>query len=468
MVHREIENKFLTSDDFPVPDACGLGELSDPIVEHLAAVYYDTLDLSLTLQGIVVRRRRGGSDEGWHVKLPVAGARMEHHAPLAGHLLPAELRQLLTPLLKDQPLVPVAQLDSTRTSCFLTDQAGKTLLQICYDDVRIDDKPGWREVEVELVDGTESDLAQVSAQFTEAGLTPSVGVSKIQRALEKRKPVSSTGLRTYIARQVGVLQARDGDVRIDVYDTVHQARVATRRLRSVLKIFSAHFKSGKVSKLRRELGWFAEVLGRARDAEVLIARMTCLATECSLDDVSRERLLSRMRALHDQALQDLVAAMGLRRYDRLHVRMMKLLTTWPVSGPEEELDRMVDEAIATLVDDAAKAAEHPDVPELWHTTRKSAKVVRYCTEALSHREDDRVLAWEEVTENLGNWQDARISIELVTSTRDDAGNAGELTSGYDRILEHETQVRDESLAAGQQAVARAIRVSREYRKADHN
>src|SRR6266481_6215523 len=37
----------------------------------LVAVYYDTADLRLLRAGITLRRRTGGLDAGWHLKLPV-------------------------------------------------------------------------------------------------------------------------------------------------------------------------------------------------------------------------------------------------------------------------------------------------------------------------------------------------------------------------------------------------------------
>ena len=40
----------------------------------MRAVYHDTADLTLFRWGITLRRREGGHDEGWHMKLPVAGA----------------------------------------------------------------------------------------------------------------------------------------------------------------------------------------------------------------------------------------------------------------------------------------------------------------------------------------------------------------------------------------------------------
>ncbi len=68
--------------------------MGPPDVQHLAATYYDTDDLRLIGSRITLRRRTGGDDAGWHIKLPVGGdTRREVHFPLdlPGHPVPEEI-----------------------------------------------------------------------------------------------------------------------------------------------------------------------------------------------------------------------------------------------------------------------------------------------------------------------------------------------------------------------------------------
>ena len=51
----------------------GVVDLVGPEEQTLEAVYYDTEDLRLAQAGVTLRRRRGGDDAGWHLKLPVGG-----------------------------------------------------------------------------------------------------------------------------------------------------------------------------------------------------------------------------------------------------------------------------------------------------------------------------------------------------------------------------------------------------------
>jgi len=46
---------------------------SVPQEQVLEAEYYDTGDLRLIRAGITLRRRSGGHDDGWHLKLPLGG-----------------------------------------------------------------------------------------------------------------------------------------------------------------------------------------------------------------------------------------------------------------------------------------------------------------------------------------------------------------------------------------------------------
>src|ERR1700732_4293988 len=81
----EIEQKFDVDAGFERPSFARLGvREAAPVLHHLSATYFDTADGLLAASKITLRRRTGGTDEGWHLKLPAgSGARREVHAPLA-------------------------------------------------------------------------------------------------------------------------------------------------------------------------------------------------------------------------------------------------------------------------------------------------------------------------------------------------------------------------------------------------
>ena len=71
--------------------------VGDPVEHDMSATYYDTADLLLARSAVAVRRRTGGSDDGWHVKYEAGAVRGElHYEPLktAPDRLPAALRKV--------------------------------------------------------------------------------------------------------------------------------------------------------------------------------------------------------------------------------------------------------------------------------------------------------------------------------------------------------------------------------------
>ena len=70
--HLEIEQKFDVETGFERPSLAAIAGVTaaDPVLHHLSATYFDTADQRLAASKITLRRRTGGTDEGWHLKLP--------------------------------------------------------------------------------------------------------------------------------------------------------------------------------------------------------------------------------------------------------------------------------------------------------------------------------------------------------------------------------------------------------------
>ena len=70
---REIEMKYEAGPETvlpPLEDLPRVASEAAPDEVKLEAEYYDTADLRLLRAGVTLRRRRGGKDAGWHLKLP--------------------------------------------------------------------------------------------------------------------------------------------------------------------------------------------------------------------------------------------------------------------------------------------------------------------------------------------------------------------------------------------------------------
>jgi len=196
--HLETELKLDVDPGFVIPDLGGLvhGQtVSEPEVRHLVANYFDTSDLRLAAAPITLRRRTGGPDEGWHLKLPVgAGTRRELQAPLGDDptAVPPQLASLVATWVGGHPLQVVAVLETRRTVRNLVAADGTVLAEVADDRVtgRL---PGaghapaepvsWREIEVELVSGGPEILAAARSRLAGAGARRSSSASKLGRLL---------------------------------------------------------------------------------------------------------------------------------------------------------------------------------------------------------------------------------------------------------------------------------------------
>jgi hypothetical protein len=200
----ETEQKYEVDPDFTMPDLGGLGGsdvTAPPETQLLVARYYDTGDLRLAAAGVTLRRRTGGPDAAWHLKLPAgADTRREVHAPLGSGAdgVPPGLAELVAAWTDGRPLRPVATLQTRRTVWRITGPGSEVLAEVADDVVNghrdaLPGSPGgremtsadltWREVEVELVAGPPAILAAAGQRLREAGARPSGSANKLSRLL---------------------------------------------------------------------------------------------------------------------------------------------------------------------------------------------------------------------------------------------------------------------------------------------
>jgi inorganic triphosphatase YgiF len=279
-VHGEIEKKYAVDESFELPPltelVAGSAEGRDaavdpgsPVAEgeagnqRLEATYFDTADLRLAAAGLTLRRRTGGDDAGWHLKVPAGtGARSEVRLPLgrATRTVPEALRKMVWAHSRGAPLRPVAEIITDRTVRQLVDATGQVLAELADDRVtarrlRPTDGSGdaagavtsWREIEVELVGGGTELLDAVDTRLRAQGLHEAAGSSKLAQVLdgdERVRPAERTAAKlttesaagdvvlTHVREQVEQVRSQDLPVRLDAPDAVHKMRVATRRLRS--------------------------------------------------------------------------------------------------------------------------------------------------------------------------------------------------------------------------------------------
>lgn len=170
--HREIETKLAAGPQVRIPSlrtVPGVASVGASTTFELDATYFDTDELDLLQARLTLRRRTGGHDAGWHLKMPAAAGRTELAVTLDASAdtltVPQELAKIVHGAARGAALAPVARVHTTRTSMSLFDAAGTELLEIADDQVTAgppQSRPGrqtnWREIEVEIVRGTGEQL----------------------------------------------------------------------------------------------------------------------------------------------------------------------------------------------------------------------------------------------------------------------------------------------------------------------
>lgn len=454
----ERERKFDVDPNLPIPRLAGAGPVvtqREPVESTLHATYYDTAGHELTQAGITLRRRTGGDDAGWHLKLPTATPdnRQETTLPLDGEstTVPPELAELAG----GGALVPIAHLKTERNSYHLTDAQGRTLATLTDDRVSgetIGDAlhlDGWRELEVELAPEADPGLLDILGNaLIRAGARPAHWPSKLQRLigedlagdeteLGKRSSAGEVVL-AYLSTQVDAVRRHDLGVRENAGDAVHQLRVALRRLRSALSSFRDVLDRNATRPLSDELKWAAGELGPARDTEVLRAHLNKELATLAPDSV-RGRADVQLAGYFEQeasaARERAVDLLHSGRYAAMLAALQRLLSEPPLtadaSNPARtQLKRAIERTERRLTSAAERLADlepGPDRDAGLHEVRKKAKQARYAADAVRPVGGKGLRQWEravkKVQNTLGEHHDSVVARGVLSALADTAGAA---------------------------------------------
>ncbi len=479
----ETERKYEGRPGQGLPRLDGLPRVaatSGPAEQVLQADYYDTDDLRLIRNGITLRRRRSGSDAGWHLKLPLDGdTRREIRRPLGrgSRTVPQELARLVRGYTRGAALRPVARISTRRQVLTLVDAAGDSLAEVAADDVSAETLGAetvlsqWHEVEVELTGGDRGLLTDADAWLRREGLRPAPHVAKLQRALADqlaqqdslaaadghRPPAGSAAavVLAYLRQQTARLASLDPLVRSDEPDSVHQMRVTARRLRSTLQSFGRVIPRSRTAELTGELKWLGVVLGAARDADVLAARLDrnlrSTPPELVLGPVMA-RVQGHFAGVRAAARDEVLAALDSARYFALLDALDELLASPPLTGaaagPAGQLlpaeARRAYRRAARRIRAAQRAHPGHDADVGYHEARKAAKRARYAGEAVSPafgRPAKRFTKqMKRVQTVLGDHQDAVVARGVDRELGVSAHLAGENAFSYGLLYQRETEL----------------------------
>ncbi|NEA06334.1 CHAD domain-containing protein, partial [Streptomyces sp. SID10116] len=386
---------------------------------------------------------------------------------------PRALRGLVRARVREAELAPLLRLETTRHVRHLVDAEGTLLAEVSLDAVRAErcapggERIGWSELEVELADdGDPRLLDKVDKKLRKAGVRRSLWSSKLNRALRTTAPMDGKTKRTddegtghavvhleddtpvssgdhvltRLRTQRDALLALDPAVRRDLPDSVHQMRVATRRLRSAFKSYRKILDRTVTDPIGEELKWLAAELGVDRDQEVLTERLTdrigALPRTLLLGPV-RGRLRIWTVARSAGSRRRTVAVLESKRYLALLDSLDALLADPPLrpaaaAPPEKALVKAAlkdYERLATRIEHALGLPPGQERDVALHDARKAAKRARYAgeaaTPALGKPAKKFAKRMKSVQKVLGDHQDSVVAREALRALAIQAHLAGE-------------------------------------------
>jgi CHAD domain-containing protein len=525
--HIEVERKFDVVEPLSPPSFAGIAEIirvEKRPAQALDAVYFDTPARDLASKRITLRRRTGGEDAGWHLKLPAGpDVRTEIRAPLetagprgdgSGQEVPGELLDVVLAIVRDRPLGPVARISTTREVHLLYGAGGTVLAEFCDDQVTASraaasdadaaEQQRWREWKLELVapEANTELMDRLSHRLLGAGAAPAGHGSKLARVLGMtqdaparrrcgperpeeetgnatparrrcgperpeeetgnatparrrcgpERPEEETGNATparrradpihqAVAEQVAELLLWDGAVRANADDSVHQMRVTTRRIRSLLQTSPDAFGLSDDASILGELRELANVLGEARDAEVLAERYRRALDELPAQLVRgpvRERLVAGAEDRYQAGLRRSLDTLRSPRYFRLLDALDALVAEPPPTPAGRQPATMIIGTGYKKVRKAAKAARQAteeDRDQEVHRVRKCAKRLRYTAATVGAKQVSKRA--EAIQSLLGDHQDSVVSRAHLMLQADAAHAAGEDTFTYGLLYQQE-------------------------------
>ena len=462
--YAEREEKFDVDQDWSMPELSALVPDGGSLVRgvrDLDSTYFDTVDAGLRVFGVTLRRRIGGSEAGWQLKVPHGTSRTELQSGSRSKSVPKALAEAAKGLLAGDSVAPVATVVTTRKTYRIVDGDGRLVMEIADDAVHSVPADSelpvrrWRQVEVEPGPaGTEKSLKKSGKLLRDAGAESSASRNKLDQALGG-PPVSrdQSGIRagsgsvgelvgSYLAEQCQVLASNDVALRTEV-NVVHRTRVAARRLRSTLRVFDDVFDASAAGELDEELVWYADLLGQVRDRDVLGSRLADLFAALPSEQV-HDQIEDEIRAtLHherDSAYQRLRVGMDAERYQRL----VRLLRGWRTAPPFTDAASSDRAKVLTYVDQARRQADKRlrkagDSVDKLHRARKSMKRLRYAAELAGPADStlsDMVRNAEHLQTVLGNHQDTIVAADFFTKAAAATTSTGSAFT-YGVLVAHE-------------------------------
>jgi triphosphatase len=242
-----------------------------------------------------------------------------------------------------------------------------------------------------------------------AGLSPEVALDLGPKEIDATMSCGEVAF-AILRRHFATMLDHEPGVRLgEDPEELHDMRVATRRLRAALKLYSDVLPK-RAERYERDLRWVAGALGEVRDLDV---HLEGLCEESSRNGEVLEEIVALLRERRVEARRGMLEALDSNRYQRLIASFSATLRR----GRSPTLTSPILETAPDLVRDrykkvrkAANTLSEDSPPEHFHDLRKKGKRLRYALEPLQ--------------EIYG--KPAKKMVKLLKKTQDDLGDHQDL------------------------------------------
>jgi CHAD domain-containing protein len=228
-------------------------------------------------------------------------------------------------------------------------------------------------------------------------------------------------------------------------EAVHQARVATRRLRSDLRTFEPFLEGAWAAELGADLRWIGSELGALRDIEVLRDRLRGHTARIpSAEADAAQRVVRRLDADREAVRFDLMSMLAQPRYGHVRDRLaaavaLPAFTDDAFAPASKALTTVINARWKKVRRGVRKAGDHPS-DEALHRIRVRAKRCRYAAEACEpvygKRARRLVRAMTDVQDVLGEHHDAVVATAWLAKTAHECSSTEAYAIGMLAQIEH--------------------------------
>ena len=434
----EHEIKFCIPSRFQFPP--NMGEPIKPRV--FTSTYFDTEHHRLGRLGLTLRKRVERSHGVWQLKIPSGAVRLELEIDSGCRDIPWGFHDLLMAFFRTQGAVQLGKLRTKRKGVRIQ-KDNQVIAEVVQDSVAlIRDKKvvlTFHELEVELQEGTETQITSIHKTLVHAGAKEKPLQPKIFQALQLPYPLSfdlnapsappTEHIRETLHAQFSQMLQHDPGTRLGRdNEALHRMRVATRRIRAILRAVQSFLAPEWTDHVRQEVGWISSLLGEVRDWDVLLEYFRQHFHDFSPNEQrSFQSILNKFEDQRSIARAGLLEGLRSDRYLNLLNHVEDSLTHLPFQPSSPTIVDLARKAFHKLQDFVNSSNTVFPKPEL-HRTRILLKRARYAielAEPLLEKRAKRFIQQAKHTQDLlGQHQDAVVAEQRLLALKPHSRGAG--------------------------------------------